>query len=85
MLDQSSTEGEINEMMVAYTDFMEILAILQHHDAITGTNSQSTADDYQWRLSNKHRESEEVYTKAIKSKIKANFGVNIQDLNVCRL
>ena len=40
-------------MGIAATGFMDILGVLQHHDAITGTESQIVADDYQFKLSNK--------------------------------
>jgi lysosomal alpha-mannosidase len=40
------------------------LAILQHHDAITGTSSQKTAEDYYKRLFNATKSCEEVVNRA---------------------
>jgi len=42
------------------------LAILQHHDAITGTSPQYTADDYSQRLYSASKASEEVVDRAYK-------------------
>ncbi|XP_024378993.1 alpha-mannosidase At3g26720 isoform X1 [Physcomitrium patens] len=47
----------------------EAVAILQHHDGVSGTERQHVADDYAARLSKGQSESEDVFNKALASLI----------------
>jgi hypothetical protein len=50
-LDQKATDGEIEAILAAQHSLLDKVGILQHHDAITGTDKQAVADDYAFKLS----------------------------------
>lgn len=49
-IDQETTDSEINEMLQAKATMMDVVGVVQHHDGITGTGKQHTADDYAKRI-----------------------------------
>ncbi len=60
-------------------------AILQHHDAITGTSPQATADDYSRRLYSAYTASRAVIEKAYKrlsTKTESNEQIFCDTLNI---
>ena len=46
--------------------FREAMGILQHHDAVTGTEKQHVADDYSRILSNSMSDGEKISTDALR-------------------
>jgi len=43
----------------------DIIGVLQHHDAITGTGKQHVADNYAGKISEGINQNNEQYTKVI--------------------
>lgn len=46
MIDTNATPIEVAQYLDAKETLMEVMGIMQHHDAITGTAKQYVADDY---------------------------------------
>ena len=59
------------------------MGILQHHDAITGTEKQFVADDYTMMISKAKAKSNIVYSKLLKDRLKAETGISTENLLTC--
>lgn len=64
-IDQTTTDQEINEMLEAKDVMLDVVGVVQHHDAITGTGKQHTADDYVRRIFNGIEATNPVYANII--------------------
>lgn len=61
------------------------MAIMTHHDAITGTSNQYVALDYGWRLAKAFDKSKAVYKKYIQDIISSQTNLEIKDgLHSCK-
>lgn len=49
----------------ALNDLREIMGIMQHHDAVTGTEKQHVADDYSRMLTKSIEDTQPVIQKAL--------------------
>jgi len=49
-LNQMAADSQIEEMLAAKDAMMDVVGVVQHHDGITGTGKQHTADDYVKRI-----------------------------------
>ena len=59
------------------------MGVLQHHDAITGTEKQFVADDYTRIVSKAKETSDKVYSSLLKDRMKAETGVTASNLLTC--
>jgi hypothetical protein len=84
MLDQNASDAEIKKIIDAKYAFKDELGVLQHHDAIAGTETQTVAIDYQWRLHKRQEESLGPYKKWIQNQIADQAGVKVEkDILTC--
>ena len=61
----------------------DILGQLQHHDAITGTESQYVTFDYEFRLGQSFKSSKEMYLQKLADMVQSQ-GLNVTALYACR-
>ena len=59
------------------------VAVLQHHDGMTGTERQHVAEDYTYRLSHGMNEADQVSVQAMK-KLTGFDGINNDNIHFCR-
>jgi hypothetical protein len=64
-IDQSTTDSEIDEMLAAKAAMLDVVGVVQHHDAITGTAKQHTADDYNKRIYKGIERTNPVYASIV--------------------
>jgi alpha-mannosidase len=50
-------------------DFMDVMGIEQHHDAVSGTGRQRIANDYAWRISKVMDEAAPLYSQMIEKEV----------------
>ena len=65
MLDQKVSDQEINDILKKAYDSEDILTVLTHHDAITGTEFQYVAQDYALGLATAFDKSKKAYKEEI--------------------
>ena len=56
---------------------LRIVGVMQHHDAVTGTERQHVADDYQSQIDDIMNSTRSANTEALKEYIEARFGKGI--------
>lgn len=54
---------------------LDAVAVVQHHDAITGTGKQHTSDDYKSRIFKAMEQTNSVYAEVI-SNLANSTGIN---------
>lgn len=83
VLQEKVTDQEVNDILKAKEGFFDAMGVLQHHDAITGTEKQHVADDYTRIISKAKDSSSKVYSKLIRDRMLAETGVQTQNLLTC--
>lgn len=85
MLEQKATDDEIKEALNQTYNSEDIMTIMTHHDAITGTASEYVVHDYAWQLANAFDQSKALYKKHIEDIILAQSNFKIKDgLQTCK-
>lgn len=74
-----------NESGPTTDSLADALAIVQHHDAVTGTEKQHVSDDYAKRLSIGYKEAEEVVAASISCITGSGCGSSITKFEQCPL
>jgi len=68
--------------MDANEAMLDPLGIAQHHDAITGTETEYVAHDYSARLSKGMKTSQSIYKAEVADKIKNFYGIDAKKENI---
>lgn len=79
LIDQETPEKDIKKIEDLSFSFNDALAVSQHHDAITGTEAQYVAMDYQWRLDKRQQASAGPYKKWIADKMIKDTGADVKN------
>jgi len=86
MLDQKISDKDVKKILNATFVFSDLLAVMQHHDAITGTELQYVAIDYQWRLHKRQQASIPPYNQWISDRLAKETGIKVkkgEDILMC--
>jgi len=59
---------------------LDVMGVLQHHDAVSGTERQLVADDYNWRLSKAVEANSFQYAKVIDELIQQDTGYSSKSI-----
>jgi lysosomal alpha-mannosidase len=76
-------DSKVKEIKQVKQDFFDVMGVLQHHDAITGTEQQHVADDYTMTLAHSQFKSNKVYSQLLKEKMKQITGLSSDQVVTC--
>lgn len=79
VIDQSCSEADIGEILAQNYKTQDELALYQHHDGISGTESQYVEMDYNTNLVQAFKNSESPYKKYILQALHDETGINVKD------
>jgi len=74
VLNQSASQDEVDQVLAAKNEMLDKLGIVSHHDSVTGTGNQHTADDYSAKIAKGISLNNPVYGKAIADQIFSKAG-----------
>lgn len=69
VIESDVSDEQVQEILETKHSFMDVMGVLQHHDAITGTEKQDVADDYTQSLSQAMDKSNELYGKLLNEQL----------------
>lgn len=81
-IDQTTTDGQIEAMLTAKETMLDVVGVIQHHDGITGTGKQHTADDYTKRIFKGLEAVNPVYADVI-ADLANGAGIQAEDWQWC--
>ena len=64
-INKETTDAQIDAMLSAKATMMDVVGVMQHHDGITGTGKQHTADDYTKRIFDGIQVTNPVYASIV--------------------
>lgn len=83
VLQEHVDDNEVNQILKAKEGFFDAMGVLQHHDAITGTEKQHVADDYTKTISKAKANSNKVYANLLKDRLRSETGIQTTNLLTC--
>ena len=81
-IDQTTSDEQVDAMFEAKETMLDVVGVIQHHDGITGTGKQHTADDYTKRIFKALEAVNPVYADAI-SDLAKSVGFEANDWQWC--
>ena len=65
VIKQNVSDEKVSQILTAKDKIFDTLGVLQHHDAVTGTEKQHVADDYLMKANNAVRDSDAIYEQIL--------------------
>lgn len=81
-IKQTTSDADVQQMVDAKEWMMDVVGIVQHHDAVTGTAKQHVANDYMNRIFEGIQNTNEAYAKII-GQLANMEGMEPQDWSWC--
>lgn len=70
LLDQTVDKQSESDILESFWGMMDVMGVLQHHDAVSGTAKEAVANDYDHRLFVAMEKNNEQYIEMVEDKIK---------------
>ena len=83
VIRQGVDQHRVDDIVEASKGMFDVMGVVQHHDAITGTDNQKVADDYSRMLIQKLKSSDQVYENLISDRVQRETGLKIDGLITC--
>jgi hypothetical protein len=74
VLDQNADAAAIEAVAQANWDMLDVIGIMQHHDAVAGTAKQAVVNDYNRIIAKGMAENNLQYNQAVYDRIKLITG-----------
>ena len=81
-IDQETSDEQINSILEAKETMLDVVGVIQHHDGITGTGKQHTADDYTKRIYKGIEAVNAVYAGVI-ADLAESVGIKAEEWSWC--
>ena len=82
-IDQRTSASHLNELLAQKDQFLDIIGIMQHHDAVTGTAQQHVSNDYKLRMANSIASNKPVYSKLVQDQLFEMTGYDVGQFEQC--
>jgi lysosomal alpha-mannosidase len=84
VLNPATPDEEVTQILAASQRMLDAMGLFQHHDAVTGTDAEFVAKDYQRRLWTAQAQSDKLYKRAIAAEYERLTGIKpVSELLTC--
>lgn len=83
MIKRDSSDKDIQEVLEKNDKMADILSVVQHHDAITGTHAAHVSVQYSTDLARAFTDGSNLYKSQLKAQIEDKYGIKLGDVSMC--
>ena len=84
VLNRDTSDEDIKKMMKSREAMLDAMGVYQHHDAVSGTATQRTAEDYNDRLRISTEETNKVFGALLAEDMEKQTGIKVEHVKACK-
>ena len=83
VIKADTNDEKVSQIMSAKDEIFDIMGVMQHHDAVTGTERQHVANDYLQKANTAVQNSNVLYEQILAKEVQKITGIKAFDLSQC--